>query len=102
METELRKPAAAYGVALLCVLGGMLIRLPLQPVLQEKVPYITFFLATSVSASYGGMGPGLLTTFLGALLAGLYVVPPIGSLVFGDPGDYLGLFMFLGVGSFIS
>jgi PAS domain S-box-containing protein len=101
-ETEQRKPAATYGVALMCVAVGALIRLPLQPVLQEKVPYITFFLATAVSANYGGMGPGLLTTFLGALLAGLYIVPPIGSLAFGNAGDYLGLFILLAVGSFIS
>jgi PAS domain S-box-containing protein len=101
-ETQERKPTVTYGVAFVCVAAGMLIRLPMQPVLQDKVPYITFFLATAVSASYGGMGPGLVTTFFGALLAGLYVVPPVGSLAFGELGDYLGLFIFLAVGGFIS
>ena len=62
IKSSSRSPQAAYGVAVACAIAALLIRLPLSPVLQDKVPYVTFFVATTVSASFGGFGPGLLTT----------------------------------------
>jgi PAS domain S-box-containing protein len=101
-KSEARSPFVTYGIAIVAALGGLLIRLPLTGVLSERVPYITFFLATSVSAYFGGFGPGLVTTLLGALLAAFYVIPPEASILFDDTHDFLGLAMFLGVSSFIS
>src|SRR5882762_4670911 len=97
IQSAARSPMLAYGVAVACPAGALLLRLPLAPILEDKVPYITFFLATAISATFGGLGPGLVTTTLGALMAVLFVVPPIGSLALGDRGDYLGLCIFLGV-----
>ena len=102
IKSSSRTPLAAYGFAFIAAAVGLLIRLPLTPVLHDKVPYITFFLFTAASAGFGGFGPGIVTTILGALLAGLYVVEPYGSLLFRDIGDFLGLGIFLVIGSFIS
>lgn len=90
-----------YSVAVTAAVGGLLIRLPLAAVLGEKVPYITFFLATAVSATFGGQGPGLVTTVLGALFASWFVMRD-GTLLSSNPADNLGLVLFLGIGGFIS
>lgn len=97
-----RKAHSTYGTAVLFAGVALLLRFPLNPILQDRVPYITFFLATAASAAYGGFGPGLATTVLGALLGGLYVVPPSGSLRFESPGDYLGLALYVAFGTLIS
>ena len=107
MEARLAKRAApnprvTYAVAIVAPIAAFFIRLPLASVLEDKVPYITFFLATVVSASFGGLGPGLLTTAIGAFLAADYIISPVGSIVFTDSYDYLGLAIFLAVSSFIS
>ncbi|MBC7820658.1 MAG: PAS domain S-box protein, partial [Planctomycetaceae bacterium] len=102
VESDTKSLTTIYGVAVLCAVGALLLRLPLNTVLEGRVPYITFFLATAISATYGGLGPGLATTFLGALLSALYVVPSTGLLAFSDVGDYLGLGLFVAISSLIS
>jgi PAS domain S-box-containing protein len=107
MEPRLAKRASRsasrrYGIAVLCAPCGLLIRFALASTLGAKVPYITFFLVTAVSATYGGFGPGMLTTLLGAILAGLYVIPPYNSLAFTEPSDYVGLALYVAVAGFIS
>lgn len=97
-----RGPVLCYGVAIASPLLGLLPRLVFAPLLAHKDPYITFFLATAVSATFGGLGPGLLTTFLGGILAACFVVRPYGALPFADMSDYLGLFLFFCIGSLIS
>jgi hypothetical protein len=42
VESETRSLTAIYGVAVLCAIGALLVRLPLNPVLESRVPYITF------------------------------------------------------------
>ena len=101
-RSAVRKPWVTYGVAIVAPVLALVIRLPLACVLADKVPYITLFLATAVSASYGGFGPGLVATAIGAFLAADYIILPVGSVVFTDPDDYLGLCIFLAVAAFIS
>lgn len=97
-----RNPWARYGVAVATPFLALLVRLPFASVLESKVPFITFFLATAISASFGGLGPGLVATILGAYLAAAYIIPPVGSVIFVDPLDYWALAIFLGVSGFIS
>jgi PAS domain S-box-containing protein len=52
-------------------------RLLLDPLLGEQVPVLLFTLAVAVSAIRGGFGPGVLSTFLGTVLA-VYFYPPKG------------------------
>src|SRR5262245_5794691 len=65
-----------YAVALVAVAATLLIRAALQPIFQERSPYMLFNLAVMLSAWYGGLGPGLLTSFLSAFLAHYFFVPP--------------------------
>jgi PAS domain-containing protein len=55
-----------------------------------------------VSAWMGGLGPGLLTTFLASLGAAYFCLPPLRSLWITDPGELLGLVVFVVVGGVIS
>jgi PAS domain S-box-containing protein len=93
-----RRPAVTYGVAVVVPLLALLVRIPFSAVLTDKVPYITFFLATAISASFGGVGPGLVTTAIGGVLGTYFIVPSRGE----DAGDLLGLVLFLSFSSFIS
>ncbi len=76
---------ARYVVAIAAPIAALFIRFSFAPLLGDKVPYVTFFLATTISAFFGGFGPGLLTTVLGALLAGMFIVS----------SDYLGLGIYI-------
>ena len=63
-----------------------------------QLPFVTLFPAIMVSAWIGGLGPGLLTTFVAALGAAYFWVPPLRSLRITDPGEWLGLSVFIVVG----
>jgi PAS domain S-box-containing protein len=97
-----RSPLATYGVAVAAPILALLVRLPFKSVLGEKVPYITFFLATAVSATFGGFRPGLVATALGALLALRWILPPADTFTFNGIADASGFMLFVGIGSFIS
>src|SRR5690349_12429126 len=56
-----------YGVALVATALAPLMSLALRPVI-ERVPFTLFFAALAISVSYGGLGPGLLTTLLSVIL----------------------------------
>jgi len=101
-QSDARRRWRLYAIAILAPFLALAVRLPLNFVLADKVPYMTFFAATAVSAGFGGLGPGLVSTFVGAALAVFYLIPPTGSFVLRDTGDSLGLGLFLSVGSFIS
>lgn len=92
----------SYGVAIVAPIAFLLVRMPFEPILHHTVPYITFFLATGISATLGGFGPGLLTTVLGAALAVYFVVEPTRTFRIKDPADVIGLVLFLIISSFIS
>jgi PAS domain S-box-containing protein len=98
----LRTRTARYGLAVISTLAAFGLRLALTPVLHLKGPFLLFFVSTSVSAVLAGRGPGLIATALGAVLGGLFVVPPIGSLYFDSADDYLVAGLFLSVSSLIS
>ena len=102
VERDVRRTTSAYVLAVAAPTLAVLIRLPFDAILGLKVPYITFFLATAVSASFGGLGPGILSTALGVLLATYFFVDPRGSIFARDSGDALGILLFVAVSSFIS
>ena len=60
------RPLLPYGVALLSVVVATLLRLALEA-FGVRLPFLTFFLATIISAWLGGVGPGALA--LGLSLA---------------------------------
>ena len=71
--------ALRYGVAALAVGAALLIKLLLDPLITEQSPFLLLAGAVVVGAWFGGLGPGLLATALGALSADYYFLPPEGS-----------------------
>ncbi len=74
---------AAWIIATLLALAALLVRLPLNPLMGGRAPFMTFLLATMVSAALSGLWPGIATAIGGALLS-RFAVPQanmIGYLV---------------------
>ena len=91
-----------YLIAITAAGSGLLLRLALEPIWGGRLPYITFFPAIMVSAWVGGVGAGLATTFLSALGAAYFLLRPLQSLRVTDPGEWLGLTVFVIVGAVIT
>jgi two-component system sensor histidine kinase/response regulator len=82
-----------YGVACSTTFLALLLALLLRPYIGPR-PLLLAFAAVGVSAWYGGLGPGLLATFLSAL-GSLWVFPSGTSPASGvlpDPHVRMGLF----------
>jgi PAS domain S-box-containing protein len=79
-STRHTSPLLRYGVAVLAVGVAFAIKLLLDPLIVQGTPFLLIFGAIMVSASYGGLGPGLLATFTGGLAADYFFLPPTGSL----------------------
>jgi PAS domain S-box-containing protein len=60
-------PAISYGSAIALVILALLLRRALLPILGPSTPFL--LLSIIVSAWYGGLGPGLAATLLGATAA---------------------------------
>jgi PAS domain S-box-containing protein len=65
-------------------------------------PYVTLYPAVMVVAFLGGLGPGLLATFLAVLLADYFILPPTGQFAVASAMDRLGLLLFIGMCLFVS
>jgi two-component system, LuxR family, sensor kinase FixL len=71
----LRQDALRYAIAPLAVAIAFLARIALTPILQDDSPYLFFVPAVLIAAGFGGLGPGLVATALGAVL-GFFVINP--------------------------
>jgi PAS domain S-box-containing protein len=91
-----------YGFAFLLTFLGILIRIPLASVLGAEVPFILFFPVVTLSAWYGGLGPGLLATALSALAATFLYADTANILAIKDFPGLIRLLLFIGGASFIS
>src|SRR5262245_21945675 len=61
-----------YSIAVLGVILTASLRSALDPVLQTELPLFLFVIPVILAGWYGGLGPGLLATFL-SLLTGDYL-----------------------------
>jgi K+-sensing histidine kinase KdpD len=66
-----------YSVAVLAVAFAM--KLSLDPLIAQDVPFLLIFGAIMVSAWYGGFGSGLLATVAAGLIADYFFLPPKGA-----------------------
>lgn len=93
---------ARYGIAVGAAAVAVLVRLALDPVWGLRLPYITLFPAIMLSAWFGGLWPGLVTTVLCATAAEYFWMEPARSWSIGNASDVLGLLVFVAVGALIS
>jgi PAS domain S-box-containing protein len=95
MLERLRHPLSAYGVVLAATAVTLLIRWALWPALGTEVPFMGFFPAVCIASYFGGLYPGLLATFLGAVAADYFLLGPRRSFVMASGADMVGLSLFV-------
>ncbi|MFL5329170.1 MAG: ATP-binding protein [Gemmataceae bacterium] len=72
-----RRTWHSYLVAVLAVAIAALFRYLFWTPLGEQTPFFPFVLAVLISAWYGGLGPGLLATIVGAIIGSSMATPPL-------------------------
>jgi PAS domain S-box-containing protein len=89
---------AAVGI----VLVAAATRAGIDPWLGRSVPYFLYYPAIMLAAWYGGFWPGILATALSAVLATYSYLTPVHTLAIRQPGERLGLALFLVIGTLIA
>jgi PAS domain S-box-containing protein len=75
-----RKGVLPYLLAAAAVVIMAATRWLLTPLLGEHLPFTTFLIAVLVAAWFGGLGPAVFATALGAVLGLFLFIPPVYSL----------------------
>src|SRR5712664_3308001 len=102
MHETPRARLVAYSVAVLATAVSLLVRWPLEPVLGDAVPHMTFFPAVMIAAYLGGFGPGLLATLLSAAAANYFITGQLRSFHITGVNDAAALALFVLTGAIIS
>jgi PAS domain S-box-containing protein len=90
-------------LALVVVLAAFLLRQGLTHYFGLRLPpFIFFYPAVMLSALLFGLWPGLLATALAAALADYWLIQPIHTFAITNPSDAVSLFLFAGMGVFMS
>ena len=76
---------------------SLLVRWAFAPYFGQNVTYLQFFPAILAASWFGGFGPGVLATFLAALSALYFLLPPDGIAI-GGPADAVPLAVFSTIG----
>jgi PAS domain S-box-containing protein len=91
-EASWRESVVAAGVL---VVLGLLVRWLLDPLLSERVVFVTMFPSVAAAAWFGGHRAGLLAMILGALGTAYLFIPPERSLAIGSTSSTISLVAFL-------
>jgi signal transduction histidine kinase len=92
-----------YGLALLLVATGMVVRMALTRLVGPGLPtYITFYPFVMLAALIGGWGPGLLAILATAAVADYWLLLPRGLFKIENVVDVVGLAFFCVMGLFVS
>src|SRR5712692_8421718 len=91
----------SYILAVIFVVAALGIRLLLSRAIGNRSPYLLFALAVLAAAVYGGRGPGLFATALGALAGSYFFGNPRYSLQITWPDEAipLGSFILIALGA---
>ncbi len=87
-----------YGCAVAGVAAATWVRVLLDPVLGNRIPFPPLLLAVLFTAWYGGVRPSLLAVMLGGLSADYFLFEPRGSLGLKSVADLVALLLFMSVG----
>ncbi|MFP8777131.1 PAS domain S-box protein [Hydrogenophaga sp. RWCD_12] len=75
-----------YGAAIVLTVLAIWIRIALAPA-DSGGRFVTASLAVVLSALFGGVGPGILSTALGTVLVNFFLVAPYGTLAIDNPSE---------------
>jgi len=101
MRFRLVPSAVRYAVAVGITTLTFAVRLALSGVFGEASSVLPFVMSVLVAAVYGGLGPGLLATALGAVLGTYLFVPPFQALSL-QPAHVVSLGLFVAIGVTVS
>jgi len=93
---------AAYSFAILSCVAMILLRTSIAPSFQNRPLLILFVPPIVLSATLGGLGPGLVATVLSALAVDFWAIPPIGSFAIENSFDQLQWLVLVASGLLIS
>lgn len=91
-----------YGVTIAIVTAAAIVRLVFFQELGMRVAFITFFPAVMIAALYGGLRAGFLAIVLSSLLADYFWIGQAWRFSIEEPGDWLGIAVFIVSGVMIS
>src|SRR4051794_29095775 len=77
MPNSSLRSALRYGIAPISVALTTAIRLALDPLLGDRLPFLALFVAIGVTTWYGGLGPSLLAVVLSWLAAVQFLLNPV-------------------------
>ncbi len=72
----MRRSGTAYGVSLAAVAVAVGVRLLLEPLLADRLPFVTLFAAVVFVAWYCGRGPALLALVVGSFAVAYFILRP--------------------------
>ncbi len=92
-----------YVVAILVVMVAFWLYLAMTALFGPGLPtYILFYPAIIIVALLAGLGPGLLATIISVMVAGIWLLPPVGQFSIKSPIDEVGAVLFTSFGILIS
>jgi len=77
----------AWMFASACVVLALLLRLMLDPIWMDRLPYVSFFLAVIVVTHFTERGPSVFAIVAGFLVSAWFFVAPRHSLLISNPVD---------------
>jgi signal transduction histidine kinase len=90
-----QRTVTGYAVALLATAVALLVRLGLNPLLGDYVPYITVFPAVAFCAWYCGVGPSILSGIVALLGVRYLFIAPVHSFRVHSMPQAVGILAFL-------
>jgi signal transduction histidine kinase/ActR/RegA family two-component response regulator len=90
-----------YVLSVVVVALAIAVRTAFDPVFGPRYAFLTFVLAITGAAWFGGLGPGVLATVISALTAAGLWLPPAGLAVVGRD-DQIALVIFIAIGVTVS
>ena len=96
LTTE-RSRVRGYAAALVAVGVASVMRLALDPILGDRLPYVTYFAGVAFAAWVGGIGPGVFAVALSSVVADYLFIPPrLGlAMLSGQARDVVAVTAFL-------
>jgi signal transduction histidine kinase/ActR/RegA family two-component response regulator len=91
-----RSIAVRYALAVTAMLIAAGVRWGLERLAGPMPPFIVFYPAVLAVAVLAGVGPAMVSIVASALLADVWLMPPLGSLAVARPADLISLALFCG------
>jgi signal transduction histidine kinase len=91
-----------YTSAVVATVATLLIYIILIEEFYERPLLVVFMVPIIFSAYVGGLGPGLVSTFLSAVCSIYFLIPPIHTLLIGKMANLVQLVVLILIGAFVS